>query len=184
MAYPFRFPAFWLRRNRLSGGQRQRIAIARVFLRKPRVILLDEATSALDENSQEAVQKALSLLIAESNATVILVAHRLSTVMNADSIVVIDKGTTLEQGTHDELVKRGGIYATMVQKQHKKMADELDQQHQHEEGGGGGGGGGRGDKVVSTGKGKPVVSIDDIDALLADQEEKADSTVASLQTKK
>ena len=115
------------RGNRISGGQRQRIAIARVFLRKPKIILLDEATSALDEHSQEAVQKALSVLITESHATVVLVAHRLSTVMNAHSIVVIDNGRVLEQGTHNELVVQDGIYASMVQKQNKKMTDELDQ---------------------------------------------------------
>lgn len=115
------------RGNRISGGQRQRIAIARVFLRKPKIILLDEATSALDEHSQEAVQKALSVLITESHATVVLVAHRLSTVMNAHSIVVIDNGRVLEQGTHNELVVQDGIYASMVQKQNKKLTDELDQ---------------------------------------------------------
>ena len=115
------------RGNRISGGQRQRIAIARVFLRKPKIILLDEATSALDEHSQEAVQKALSVLIIESHATVVLVAHRLSTVMNAHSIVVIDNGRVLEQGTHNELVVQDGIYASMVQKQNKKLTDELDQ---------------------------------------------------------
>lgn len=113
------------RGNRLSGGQRQRIAIARVFLRKPRIILLDEATSALDENSQEAVQNALNTLITESKATVVVVAHRLSTVMNADSIVVIEQGVALEQGTHHELVERDGVYASMVQKQKKKETNEL-----------------------------------------------------------
>jgi len=140
------------RGNRLSGGQRQRISIARVFLRRPRIILLDEATSALDENSQEAVQLALSTLIAESNATVVLVAHRLSTVMSADSIVVIDKGVALEQGNHDELVAQGGIYASLVQKQNKKKADHLDQDNK--------GGGGQHDKQTA---------VDDIDALLDDQ---------------
>ena len=113
------------RGNRLSGGQRQRIAIARVFLRKPRIILLDEATSALDENSQEAVQNALNTLITESKATVVVVAHRLSTVMNADSIVVIEQGVALEQGTPHELVERDGVYASMVQKQKKKETNEL-----------------------------------------------------------
>ena len=136
------------RGNRLSGGQRQRIAIARVFLRKPKVILLDEATSALDENSQEAVQKALANLIAESNATVVLVAHRLSTVVGADNICVIDEGRVLEQGNHEELVSKGGIYASMVEKQIKKKADIIDQEKEGSE-----------DKAVS----------DDIDALLAEK---------------
>ncbi|KAG7365875.1 efflux ABC transporter permease/ATP-binding protein [Nitzschia inconspicua] len=116
------------RGNRLSGGQRQRLAIARVLLRRPKIILLDEATSALDENSQEFVQKALAELIAESNATVVMVAHRLSTVVNADCICVIDKGTVLEQGSHEELMKmKDGIYAKMVSKQLSKKEDLLDQ---------------------------------------------------------
>eukprot|EP00533_Pseudo-nitzschia_delicatissima_P000391 CAMPEP_0116105526 /NCGR_PEP_ID=MMETSP0327-20121206/15082_1 /TAXON_ID=44447 /ORGANISM="Pseudo-nitzschia delicatissima, Strain B596" /LENGTH=1063 /DNA_ID=CAMNT_0003597943 /DNA_START=100 /DNA_END=3291 /DNA_ORIENTATION=+ len=117
------------RGSRISGGQRQRLAIARVFLRKPRIILLDEATSALDENSQEAVQKALAVLIEESQSTVVMVAHRLSTVVNADSICVIDKGRVLEQGSHQELAnKPGGIYASMVNKQLSKQGDFLDQE--------------------------------------------------------
>ena len=142
------------RGNRLSGGQRQRLAIARVFLRRPKIILLDEATSALDENSQEEVQKALSTLIAESNATVVLVAHRLSTVKTADNIVVIDKGVALEQGNHDELLSQGGIYASMVQKHDKKKADQLDQQQEKH---------GRKDDSRHT------KSVDDIDSLLDDQ---------------
>ncbi len=120
------------RGSRISGGQRQRLAIARVFLRKPRIILLDEATSALDENSQEAVQKALADLIEESQSTVVMVAHRLSTVVNADSICVIDKGRVLEQGNHQELAnKPGGIYASMVSKQLSKQGDMLDQEGDH-----------------------------------------------------
>ena len=140
------------RGNRLSGGQRQRLAIARVFLRKPKLILLDEATSALDENSQEAVQKALANLIEESQATVVLVAHRLSTVVNADSICVIDKGSVLEQGNHDELVAHGGIYASMVKKQLRKKEDVLDQDGKKNHGGGN--------------KKNNNTSDDDIDALL------------------
>jgi len=115
------------RGSRVSGGQRQRIAIARVFLRKPKIILLDEATSALDENSQTLVQEALDLLIKTSKATVILVAHRLSTVMNADKIAVIDKGKVLEEGTHQELCALNGVYSTLVHKQNKKRANELNQ---------------------------------------------------------
>eukprot|EP00529_Nitzschia_sp_RCC80_P008555 CAMPEP_0113454296 /NCGR_PEP_ID=MMETSP0014_2-20120614/7790_1 /TAXON_ID=2857 /ORGANISM="Nitzschia sp." /LENGTH=1145 /DNA_ID=CAMNT_0000345697 /DNA_START=149 /DNA_END=3586 /DNA_ORIENTATION=- /assembly_acc=CAM_ASM_000159 len=144
------------RGNRLSGGQRQRLAIARVFLRKPKLILLDEATSALDENSQEAVQKALANLIEESQATVVLVAHRLSTVVNADSICVIDKGSVLEQGNHDELVAHGGIYASMVEKQLKKKEDVLDQDGKKNQQGGG----------AEKNKNKTSASADDIDALL------------------
>ncbi|GMH86452.1 hypothetical protein TrST_g3345 [Triparma strigata] len=143
------------RGSRISGGQRQRLAIARVFLRKPKIILLDEATSALDENSQEAVQEALNLLISKSNATVVLVAHRLSTVMNADKIAVIDKGAVLEEGTHDELVKLGGIYATLVSKQNKKKASLLNQKGADEM---------EGSDEKGKGKGK---GFDDIDSLLA-----------------
>ena len=71
------------------------------------------------------MQKALNVLIAESQATVVVVAHRLSTVMNADSIVVIEQGVALEQGTHDQLVKKNGVYASMVQKQQKIKKNEL-----------------------------------------------------------
>uniref|UniRef100_A0A7S1B3Y3 Uncharacterized protein n=1 Tax=Corethron hystrix TaxID=216773 RepID=A0A7S1B3Y3_9STRA len=117
------------RGGRISGGQRQRLAIARVFLRRPRIVLLDEATSALDEGSQEAVQRALADLIRESRTTVVMVAHRLSTVIDADSICVIDKGRVLEQGSHEELLTLpGGIYASMVSKQTAKTCDLLDQE--------------------------------------------------------
>ena len=115
------------RGGRISGGQRQRIAIARIFLRRPKLILLDEATSALDEDSQAAVQSALDKLIATGGATVVLVAHRLSTVMNADKIAVIDKGQVMEEGSHDELLVKNGIYATLVRKQLAKKASVLDQ---------------------------------------------------------
>jgi len=145
------------RGNRISGGQRQRIAIARVFLRKPKIILLDEATSALDENSQEAVQKALGNLMAESNSTVVLVAHRLSTVVNADLICVIDKGSVLEQGSHNELVAKGGIYASLVEKQNEKKSDLLDQETQKKSD--------RGDNG-DNGKKPNKIATDDIDSLL------------------
>ncbi len=79
----------------------------------------------MDENSQEKVQTALNTLIVESKATVVVVAHRLSTVMNADSIVVIEQGIALEQGTHHQLIERNGVYASMVQKQQKMKTNEL-----------------------------------------------------------
>merc|ERR1712137_555538 len=149
------------RGNRLSGGQRQRIAIARVFLRRPKIILLDEATSALDENLQEAVQKALADLIVESNATVVLVAHRLSTVVNADSICVVDKGTVLEQGNHDELVQKGGVYASLVAKQIKKKSDLLAQEQNRT--------GPKNDARGPGGGKEKKSSLDDIDSLLSDK---------------
>jgi len=105
------------RGQRLSGGQKQRIAIARCLLRKPKLLLLDEATSALDAASEAAVQKALDNLIWTGNQTVLLVAHRLSTVVNANQIVVLQKGNCVEQGTHTELLERDGVYSELVQTQ-------------------------------------------------------------------
>ena len=115
------------RGGRLSGGQRQRVAIARIFLRRPKIILLDEATSALDEDSQQAVQASLDALIRKGDSTVVLVAHRLSTVMNADKIAVISEGGVKEEGSHDELCAKGGVYAGLVRKQLTKAAAVLDQ---------------------------------------------------------
>ena len=115
------------RGGRLSGGQRQRVAIARIFLRRPKIILLDEATSALDEDSQQAVQASLDALIRKGDSTVVLVAHRLSTVMNADKIAVIADGGVKEEGSHDELCAKGGVYAGLVRKQLTKAAAVLDQ---------------------------------------------------------
>lgn len=110
---------------RLSGGQRQRIAIARMLLRRPRVLLLDEATSALDTESEALVQSALDRLIQEGGRTIVLVAHRLSTVRNADLIGVIDKGHIVEQGTHDELVNKKGVYEKLVRRQLNRAANVL-----------------------------------------------------------
>ncbi|OKK03360.1 multidrug ABC transporter ATP-binding protein [Streptomyces sp. CB03234] len=97
---------------RFSGGEKQRLAIARTILRDPPVLILDEATSALDTRTEQAVQQAIDALSA--GRTTITIAHRLSTVRDADEIVVLDGGRIAERGTHDELLERGGRYAALV----------------------------------------------------------------------
>ncbi|MFI3291940.1 MAG: ABC transporter ATP-binding protein [Rikenellaceae bacterium] len=100
---------------KLSGGQRQRLSIARAVLKNPEILILDEATSALDTESEKLVQDALSKLL--KGRTSIVVAHRLSTIFNADKILVIDKGIIAESGTHAELIAKNGIYAKLVEMQ-------------------------------------------------------------------
>ncbi|KAM7392152.1 hypothetical protein PAMP_022785 [Pampus punctatissimus] len=99
----------------LSGGQKQRVAIARALIRNPRVLILDEATSALDAESEHVVQQALNNILRER--TVLVIAHRLSTVEKADNIIVIDKGRVAEQGSHSQLMASGGLYYKLVQRQ-------------------------------------------------------------------
>src|SRR5690242_6858826 len=100
----------------LSGGQRQRIAVARALIRNAPIILLDEATAALDSESEKQVQEAIEHLC--QNRTTIVIAHRLHTIMHADSILVVEGGEIVEQGRHDELLRRGGRYASFFRLQH------------------------------------------------------------------
>jgi ABC-type multidrug transport system fused ATPase/permease subunit len=109
----------------LSGGQRQRLAIARCFLREPRLLFLDEATSALDAENEAIVQQAIESLIEESRCTVVLIAHRLSTVINSKQIAVVHEGQIFELGNHEELLEKGGIYAQLVKRQMARDASSV-----------------------------------------------------------
>ena len=100
---------------RLSGGEKQRLAIARVILKDPRILVLDEATSSLDSRSEALIQEALERIMV--GRTSLVIAHRLSTVLSADTILVLDHGELVEQGTHAELLARGGLYATLYETQ-------------------------------------------------------------------
>ena len=101
--------------SELSGGERQRISIARAFLKNAPVILLDEATASLDVDNETLIQEALSRLI--QNKTVLIIAHRMRTVANADKIVVLKDGVVVEEGIPDELFQKQGIYHHMVETQ-------------------------------------------------------------------
>jgi ATP-binding cassette subfamily B protein len=105
---------------KLSGGEKQRVAIARTILKSPPILMLDEATSALDSHTEKEIQDALELVA--QNRTSLVIAHRLSTVVHADNIIVLDHGEIVEQGTHLELLAKGGLYASLWARQ--READE------------------------------------------------------------
>jgi len=107
---------------KLSGGEKQRVAIARAMLKRPQILVFDEATSSLDSKTEQAIQKTLDQVA--QHHTTLVVAHRLSTVVDADEILVMDKGRICERGTHQELLDRKGMYAEMWDLQQKKRAED------------------------------------------------------------
>ena len=123
MAMPAGFDT-WVgeRGTLLSGGQKQRVAIARIFLKNPPVLILDEATSALDSVTEARIQRSFDELA--KGRTSLIIAHRLSTIRNADRIVVVEEGKILEEGTHDELLAKGGEYARLYRVQNALDANE------------------------------------------------------------
>ena len=116
---------------RLSGGEKQRIAIARLLLKAPDVVVLDEATAHLDSESEVAVQRALKKVLA--GRTSLVIAHRLSTVRDADQILVIDGGRVVERGRHSELLADEGLYAELYHTQFADQADEAEELEEIEE---------------------------------------------------
>ena len=112
MAMPDGFDTYVGERGtKLSGGQKQRVSIARIFLKDPKILILDEATSALDTITEEKIQQSFDLL--SQGRTTLIIAHRLTTIRNADRIVVIEDGRIVEEGSHDELIEKGGEYANL-----------------------------------------------------------------------
>jgi ATP-binding cassette subfamily B multidrug efflux pump len=107
---------------KLSGGQRQRVAIARVILKDAPILVLDEATSALDSEVEAAIQSSLDDLM--KGKTVIAIAHRLSTIARMDRLVILERGRIIEQGTHEELLRAGGHYASLWQRQSGGFIDD------------------------------------------------------------
>jgi ATP-binding cassette, subfamily B, heavy metal transporter len=109
---------------KLSGGEKQRVAIARTILKNPPILILDEATSALDTATEQEIQNALDEI--SRNRTTLVIAHRLSTVINADEIIVLSGGTIAERGTHRNLLAQNGLYAAMWERQ--REAREVEEQ--------------------------------------------------------
>jgi ATP-binding cassette, subfamily B, heavy metal transporter len=105
---------------KLSGGEKQRVAIARTILKGPPILMLDEATSALDSHTEKEIQDALDRV--SKNRTTLVIAHRLSTIVHADNILVLEKGSLVEQGTHAELIQKNGLYASLWDRQ--KQAEQ------------------------------------------------------------
>ena len=106
---------------KLSGGEKQRVAIARTILKNPRILLFDEATSALDTRTEQEIQRSLEEV--SRGRTTVVIAHRLSTVINADEIVVLDRGRVVERGRHGDLLGRNGLYADMWRRQQEAAAE-------------------------------------------------------------
>jgi ATP-binding cassette subfamily B protein len=107
---------------KLSGGEKQRVAIARALLKNPRILIFDEATSALDSRAEKAIQAELERIA--QGRTTLVIAHRLSTVMDADQILVLDQGRIVERGDHAQLLALGGLYADLFQRQ--RLSEELE----------------------------------------------------------
>jgi ATP-binding cassette subfamily B protein len=104
---------------KLSGGQKQRVSIARMFLKNPPILILDEATSALDTETEAAIQKSLAELAV--GRTTLVIAHRLTTIRNADRIVVVGEEGIVEQGRHQDLLAQGGVYSRLYEAQFEKI---------------------------------------------------------------
>jgi ATP-binding cassette subfamily B protein len=110
---------------KLSGGEKQRVSIARTLLKKPLIFLFDEATSALDSQTEKAIQE--SLRAVSANRTTLTIAHRLSTVVDADEILVLESGAIVERGNHQSLLERDGVYRKLWQRQQETRRDATDQ---------------------------------------------------------
>lgn len=108
------------------NSQKQRIAIARALIKNPKILIFDEATSALDAESEFQVQKAIQNLVARHEKTIIIIAHRLSTIQNCDRILVLKQGQIVEQGDHNALLQKNGIYKKLVERQLNKTDLDID----------------------------------------------------------